>query len=106
MKQQLTDTEIEELAKVCLNDVHRYTTITVNDEEDNIFYNGFHMGYKKGVEELEAERSELLEKMTELLKAFNDSDKNYADWVATKELYMAFTGVNNLLERLNSLKTK
>lgn len=54
----------------------------------------------------EAERTELLEKMTELLKAFNDSDKNYADWVATKELYSAFTGVNNLLERLNSLKTK
>lgn len=58
------------------------------------------------IKQLEAERSELIEKMTELLKAFNDSDKNYADWVATKELYSAFTGVDNLLERLNSLKTK
>lgn len=55
---------------------------------------------------LEEERKELVEKMMELLKAFNDSDKNYADWVATKELYMAFTGVNNILERALSNSQK
>jgi predicted nucleotide-binding protein (sugar kinase/HSP70/actin superfamily) len=67
-KPDLTDEQIETKSKEMLELLHQFTALTNTDEEDNIFHQGYHTGYREAERSLQSQNERLLSALKEMRK--------------------------------------